>query len=149
MRLLFDHLGRRNFIWFGETVKKFHIFDEKIESRKFDQFNHPRVSNYRRFFSRFYSETFSSVGVTNNRQIVNEADERERERGKTEERAACRRENGTAQISQYPAVSDRSFYFPKVALHQSFVERTSRPREGESEVDIHTHTHTERRDGSL
>lgn len=33
---------------------------------------------------------------------------------------------GTAQISQYPAISDPSFYFPKVALHQSFVERTSR-----------------------
>ena len=41
---------------------------------------------------------------------------------------ACRRRLG-ARISQYPAVSDGSFYFPKVVLHQSFADRTLPARE--------------------
>lgn len=67
--------------------------------------------------------------MADNRRIVNEVNQR------GTGGAACRRENGTAQISQYPAISDRSFYFPKVALHQSFVERTSRTRKREREKE--------------
>lgn len=98
----------------------------KIQSSKFDRFNNhadPALLSIQ--LSSVFTAKLFPPPVADNRRIVNEVNQR------GTGGAACRRENGTAQISQYPAISDRSFYFPKVALHQSFVERTSRTREKE------------------